>query len=40
MSCPDCGDRLVYDHIENKFFCLKCRKYPDQEKILMEGGKI
>jgi len=44
MRCPKCGEKLVYDHIENKWYCLKCRFYPKPEDIRLwdfknqEGG--
>lgn len=32
MKCPECKDKLVFDHIENKWYCLHCRIYPKPEK--------
>jgi len=30
-----CGHPLVFDHIENKWFCFKCNNYPDPDDIIL-----
>jgi len=29
-----CGHPVVYDHIENKWFCFKCEIYPKPDNIV------
>jgi len=32
-----CKHPLVYDHIENKWFCFKCREYPKLDEIVFNA---
>jgi len=32
-----CEHPLVYDHIENKWFCFKCREYPKLDEIVFNA---